>query len=135
MAKSNINALVIATLKVCATFAQRVNDLREALPAEALADRDLLTRTLRPGVAKFHGVEWAEHGKTGKFVGDDTGAARQDLSRLCRAIMGSSNKHTREEVEIPEELLVAARKLAKLAQRYEGARSLASKAVAAAFAE
>jgi len=40
-----------------------------------------------------------------------------------------------EEVEIPAELLAAAQRLAKLAQQYEGARKLASRALATAFAK
>ncbi len=40
-----------------------------------------------------------------------------------------------EEVEIPEELIKAAQRLAKLAQQYEGARKLASRALATAFAK
>ncbi len=40
-----------------------------------------------------------------------------------------------EEYEIPEELLKAAQRLATLAQQYEGARKLASRALATAFAK
>lgn len=68
-----------------------------------------------------------EAAKTGlrDVVGAITGAAKR----------GTSNKADAEaEVEIPAELLAAAAKLAKLANEYEGARSLASRALAAAFA-
>jgi hypothetical protein len=40
-----------------------------------------------------------------------------------------------EEVEIPADIAAAAAKLAKLCNEYEGARKLAAKAVAAAFAK
>lgn len=69
-----------------------------------------------------------EAAKTGlrDVVGAITGAAKRG---------STSNKAEAEaEVEIPEELLAAAAKLAKLANEYEGARSLAAKALAAAFA-
>ena len=61
-------------------------------------------------------------------------ACRKALGRLVSDIAGKSDNKT-EEVEIPAELLAAAEKLAKLAQEYEGARSLASKALAAAFSK
>lgn len=88
---SIINTAVINTLKAAASFQQRVIELRAALPRATLADRDALTVALRPGVAKFYGIECAEHGKTGKFVCDDdkvSMAARTALSKLCKAVMG-----------------------------------------------
>ena len=67
-----------------------------------------------------------EAAKTGlrDVVGAITGAAKR----------GSTSNKAEAEVEIPAELLAAAAKLAKLANEYEGARSLAAKALAAAFA-
>ena len=47
---------------------------------------------------------------------------------------GLGKTEAADEVEVPAELLAAAAKLAKLAAQYEGARSLASKALARAFA-
>lgn len=61
-------------------------------------------------------------------------ACRKALGRLVSDIVGKSSART-EEVEVPAELLAAAAKLAKLAAQYEGARSLASKALAQAFAK
>ena len=61
-------------------------------------------------------------------------ACRKALGRLVNDIVGKASNAT-EEVEIPAELLAAAVKLAKLAAQYEGARSLASKALAMAFAK
>jgi hypothetical protein len=60
-------------------------------------------------------------------------AAKKALQRLVKDIVGASNDKV--EVEVPAELLAAAEKLAKLAAQYEGARSLASKALAQAFAK
>lgn len=61
-------------------------------------------------------------------------ACRKALGRLVSDIVGKADART-EEVEIPAELLAAAAKLAKLAAQYEGARSLASKALALSFAK
>lgn len=73
---------------------------------------------------------------TGKIVFDSSAdkyeTARKRVQRLIAALFP---KGTRDEIEIPEELLAAAAKLAKLASEYEGSRSLASKALAAAFAK
>ena len=62
-------------------------------------------------------------------------AAKKAAQRLLKDICGSASSGKQEEIEIPVEIIEAAKKLAKLAQKYEGARSLASKAVAVAFAQ
>jgi len=62
-------------------------------------------------------------------------AAKKATQRLLKDICGDASSGKKEEVEVPEELIEAAKKLAKLAQKYEGAKSLASKAVAIAFAQ
>jgi len=102
-------------------------------------------------------VEWAAHryacplvdgkGKaTGRKVldkhADTYEAARKAKQRVMEALRGDSvngkaeGQHAEaEEVEIPAELLAAARKLAALAQQYEGARKMASRALATAFAK
>lgn len=73
---------------------------------------------------------------TGKIVFDSSAdkyeTARKRVQRLVKAVYETSK---REEVEIPAELLKAAAVLAKLAQQYEGSRSLAAKALAASFAK
>lgn len=129
-----VSAAVIAALKQVRAFGDRVADIRAALPADVLADRDALTRALRPGVAKFHGVEWAEHGATGKFVGDETGAARQDLSRLCRAVMGQGPRQQAEALDVPEDIARLAAKLVKACNEYEEASRLIATAIAQAKA-
>ena len=102
MANATINTVsvsraVVAALKVAQTFAQRVEDIRAALPSEVLTDKAALADALRPGVAKFHGIELTAK-STGRLVfpADHAAseAARQDLSRLVRAVMGQSAKHT-----------------------------------------
>jgi hypothetical protein len=62
--------------------------------------------------------------------------AMEDLMGDADAkVSAKSEGEAAEEVEIPEELLKAAQRLAKLAQQYEGARKLASRALATAFAK
>jgi anion-transporting ArsA/GET3 family ATPase len=62
-------------------------------------------------------------------------ACKKATQRLLKDICGDASSGKQEEVEVPAELIEMAKKLAKLAQKYEGARSLASKAVAIAFAQ
>lgn len=61
-------------------------------------------------------------------------ACRKALGRLVKDIVGGSGKTESEEIEVPAEILAAAAKLAKLCAQYEGARKLASTAIAQAFA-
>lgn len=55
--------------------------------------------------------------------------------RVQRLLNKYFPKGERDEIEIPEELIKAAAQLAKLAKKYEHARSLASKALAASFSK
>ena len=75
--------------------------------------------------------------KTGRIVFDSSAekyeTARKRVQRLIKAVYETSQ--STEETEIPAELLALAAKLAKAANEYEGARSLAAKALAAAFAK
>jgi hypothetical protein len=133
----NINKLTIAALNAAAGFQQRVADIRAALPAELLADKAVCADALRPGVAQYYGITLELKG-TGRAVFPkehvDSDSARRALSRLVAAVIGAESQKGQDDVEIPAELLAAAAKLAKLANQYEGARKLASKALAAAFA-
>lgn len=61
--------------------------------------------------------------------------AKKALQRLLNDVCGAQSSGKQEEVEVPAEIIEAALKLAKLAKKYEGAKSLASKAVALAFAQ
>ena len=73
---------------------------------------------------------------TGKVVFDSSAAKYETArKRVQRLIAFVYPKAPGEEIEIPSELLKAAKALAKLAHEYEGARSLAAKALAAAFAK
>jgi hypothetical protein len=62
-------------------------------------------------------------------------AAKKSAQRLLNDICGAASSGKQEELDVPAEIIEAAKKLAKLAQKYEGAKSLASKAVSLAFAQ
>lgn len=86
-----INTLVINAMGAAANFAARVDALRAALPAETIADHTALLDALRPGVAQYRGITLTEK-STGRLVfpadHDKTEAAKKDLQRLAKAVMG-----------------------------------------------
>jgi hypothetical protein len=84
-----------------------------------------------PPVAAYYAVEVIE-GKLNRESAKYE-AAKKALQRLLKDVCPSSD--TKEEVAIPAELLKAAKVLAELAAKYEGSKSLASKALATAFAK
>jgi hypothetical protein len=61
--------------------------------------------------------------------------AMEDLTGDADAKVSAKAEGDAEEYEIPAEIAAAAARLAKLCNEYEGARKLAAKAVAAAFAK
>ncbi len=75
--------------------------------------------------------------KTGRIVFDSSAekyeTARKRVQRLVKALYETGQSE--DEVEIPAELIALAAKLAKAANEYEGARKLAARALAAAFAK
>lgn len=82
------------------------------------------------------------HPETGKVTLVSSHAKYEAAKTTVRDVMlmlaGTTRREssgTKEELEVPAELLAAAAKLAKLAAQYDGARSLASKALALAFAK
>lgn len=137
----SIKSLVSSALDAAGQYGKAISGLR-ALPEIKTAQakgRDALRDLLLPHVAKHYSVPLVtsdSNRNKGQRVMDrehaSFDAATQALKRLVRDLMGQ--KGPKDDVEIPAELLAAAAKLAKLANEYEGARSLASKALAAAFA-
>ena len=103
--------------------------------------REAVRTAILPTVASFYAVAVkAGEGKAKDTKVMDKDAtkyetARKALQRLLSDICGDASSGKQEEIEIPAEIIEAAKKLAKLAQKYEGAKSLASKAVAIAFAQ
>lgn len=137
----SIKSLVSSALVAAGQYGMAITGLR-TLPEVKSAQskgRDALRDLLLPHVATFYKVPLVvseSNRNKGQKVMDrehaSFEAASKALKRLVADLMGEQAQ--KDEVEIPEELLAAAAKLAKLAQQYEGARSLASKALAAAFA-
>lgn len=137
----SIKSLVSSALNAAAAYGTAITGLR-TLPEVKKAQgkgRDALRDLLLPHVATFYKVPVVvseSNRNKGQQVLDrehaSFEAASKALKRLVADLMGEQSPQA--DVEIPAELLAAAAKLAKLANQYEGARSLASKALAAAFA-
>jgi hypothetical protein len=100
----------------------------------------------RHGVALVEGQRKAK----GRMVLDSDAknyeAAKKAAQRMMDALTGDADKVSSpkseadaeaaaEEIEIPADILAAAAKLAKLCNEYKGAKKLAAKAVAVAFAK
>lgn len=131
--QSNVNK----ALKAVKDYNAAVADLRKELKGKK---PEAVKATLLPFVAEFYGVSVVvseSNRNKGEQALDRSAAsfeaAKKALQRLTADIVGA--KSSKEEIEIPEELMAAARTLAKRAGSYEGARSLASKALALAFSE
>jgi hypothetical protein len=135
---SKSKTLVHSALSALNTFEEKVEALRalyegktpEAIRAALLPDVASFPKYAVPlvkGAGKAEGtmVLDAEHPKYE--------ACRKALNRLVSAILGKEGGKS-EELEVPAEILAAAQKLAKLCNEYEGARKLASTAIAQAFA-
>jgi len=129
---SAINTLIVKAFSAADSEDSAIDAVRKAAGRmsrdkfEALAQECASTHYRVPLITK----------STGKVVFDSSAdkyeTARKRVQRLVKAIYETAKS---EEVEIPAELLKAAQALAKLANEYEGARSLASKALAQAFAK
>lgn len=100
---SNINTLVVSALNTAAAFQQRVEALRAACPRELLTDKAALADALRPGVAKFYGIQ-LELKSTGRAVfpseHDKTNMAKLSLSRLVRAVIGQTSNHAADKPKV-----------------------------------
>jgi hypothetical protein len=135
-----IRSTVHAVLQAAFAYGEGIESLRTTYKGQPA---DVVRAALLPEVASFpkYAVPLvAGAGKAeGTLVLDKDApkyeAAKKALQRLVKDIVGASNDKVEVEVEVPAELLAAAAKLAKLAAEYEGARSLASKALAQAFAK
>lgn len=137
----SIKSLVSSALNAAHAYGTAISGLK-ALPEVKAAQakgRDALRDLLLPHVATFYKVPLVtseSNRNKGQQVLDrehaSFEAASRALKRLTADLMGE--QAPKVDVEVPAELFAAAAKLAKLASEYEGARSLASKALAAAFA-
>jgi len=141
---ANKNAF-IAALNVFATQSNEiVRTLRQAAVDAGFRDWESAEPVVFEWASTRYGVGLVESKSPrnkGAMVLDRSAAnyeaAKTAIRRVREAMVGDVTKPSAkaEETEIPEELIAAAAKLAKLAQQYEGARSLASKALALAFAK
>lgn len=138
---ATIKSLVSSALVAAAEYGRAVGGLQE-LPEVKTAARkgpEPLRALLLPHVAAFYGVDVvvseSPRNAGALTLARDAAkyeAAKTALRRLVADVLGKGNKKT-DDVEVPAELLAAAAKLAKLAREYENARSLAAKALAAAW--
>jgi hypothetical protein len=134
-----IRSTVHAVLQAAFAYGEGIESLRATYKGQT---PDAIRAALLPEVASFPKYAVPLVAGAGKAVGTMVldkdapkyEAAKKALQRLVKDIVGKSDDKS-EEIEVPAELLAAAAKLAKLAQQYEGARSLASKALAQAFAK
>lgn len=123
----SIKSNVTAALNAAHSYAAAVEALRKDC---AGMEREAVREAMLPCVAAFYAVPVVE-GKLDREA-KKYEAAKRALYRLLKDVCPSSDR--KEETEVPAELLKAAAVLAKLAAKYEGARSLASKALAQSFA-
>lgn len=140
--KATTQTTVHATLDSAHAYGAGIAQLRKDFKGK---DAQAIRAALLPCVASYskYGVPLvAGSGKAeGTKVLDkehkNYEACRKALGRLVNDIMGKSSGATEqaEELEVPEEILKAAQRLAKLCAEYEGARKLASTAIAQAFAK
>ena len=124
----SIKSNVTAALTAAHAYGKAIDALRTDC---AGMERDAVREALLPPVAAYYAVEVID-GKLNREAAKYE-AAKKALQRLLKDVCPSSE--TKEEVAIPAELLKAAKVLAELAAKYEGSKSLASKALATAFAK
>lgn len=143
MAKTNTFAFSVTTIAKALDAAHAYGNAVTSLRAEAVAglkgtmSPETVKLALLAPIAQYYGVKLIDkvrgEGKTWDKEATGFEAAKKAHQRLAADIMGKAESS--DEVEIPEELLAAAAKLAKLAAQYESGRSLASKALASAWAK
>ena len=136
MTTKTISNLVARIAAIDTAAEDRVELIKTLAKAGKWADKDAAREALLPLYAKARGVELTV-ATTGPSAGlpawpTDAAAAKKGFQRLLADLFAADT--AREEVEIPEELLKAAAKLARLAAKYEGSRKLATAALAKAFA-
>jgi len=137
--KASTQSTVHAVITAAFAYGEGIEQLRKTFKGK---ERDVISKAIIGDVAshpKYLVPLVKGEGKAeGTMVLDKTHAkyeaCRKALQRIVSDIMGKS-AGSQEEVEVPEEVLKAAERLAKLCAQYEGARKLASTAIAQAFAK
>ena len=130
---SALNKAILATFKKGDDLDAAIADVKTAAGRMSESKFTELAMTL---ASEKYSVPVKRAESSGKLMWDSKAenyeTAKKRVQRLVKAVYETAK---REDVEIPAELLEAAAKLAKLAKKYEGSRSLASKALAASFAK
>lgn len=137
--KATHTTTVHAVITAAFAYGEGIEQLRKAFKGK---ERDVISKAIIGDVAshvKYQVPLVKGEGKAEGTMVLDKGhakyeACRKALQRIVSDIMGKSSG-AQEEVEVPEEVLKAAERLAKLCAQYEGARKLASTAIAQAFAK
>ena len=142
MSKATHTTTVHAVINAAFAYGEGIEQLRKAFKGK---ERDVITKAIIGDVASHAKYQVPLVDGEGKAAGTkvlDKGhakyeACRKALQRIVGDIMGKSSGATEpaEEIEVPDEVLKAAERLAKLCAEYEGARKLASTAIAQAFAK
>lgn len=123
----SIKSNVTAALTAATSYSDAIAALRKDCKGlDKPAGRDAML----PCVAAYYRVEVVE----GKLSTESAKyeAAKKALQRLLKDVYPESN--AKEEVAIPADVMKAAKALALLCAQYEGAKSLAAKALGKAFA-
>lgn len=138
-AKSNWTQLITTALDHAGGYGRAIDALRSEATNSKWDSERIRAELLAP-VAAYYGatiIEATRGTRAGQQTVDRKAeggeAANKAWQRLHADIVGKQSEKV--EIEVPAELIAAARKLAKLASEYEGARSLASKALALAWVE
>jgi len=143
MSKANTQTTVHAVINAAFANGEGIEQLRKTFKGKA---RDVVTKALIGDVASHPKYQVPMVQGTGRFEGTMVldsehakyQACRKALQRIVSDIVATESSgatEPAEEIEIPAAILAAAEKLAKLCAEYEGARKLASTAVAQAFAK
>ena len=139
MSKATNTVTIHAALDNAFTYAEKVALLQKAFEGKAVED---IRNAIRPDVASYTKYQVPMIDGKGKAVGTKVldkehpqyENCRKAVTNLANDIAGKTSEAV-EEIEVPEEVLKAAERLAKLCAQYEGARKLASTAIAQAFAK
>jgi hypothetical protein len=140
--KASTQTTVHAVINAAFAYGEGIEQLRTTFKGK---EREAITKAIIGDVASHPKYKVPMVQGTGRFEGTMVldkehakyQACRKALQRIVGDIMGKSSGATEaaEEIEVPAEILKAAERLAKLCAEYEGARKLASTAIAQAFAK
>ena len=130
---STLNKAILAAFKKGDDLDSAIADVKAAAGRMSEIKFTELAMTL---ASDKYGVAIKRAESSGKLMWDSKAenyeTAKKRVNRLVAELFPKAKS---EDVEIPAELLKAAAVLAKLAKEYEHARSLAGKALAAAFSK